>query len=318
MSFNYCGFRCAFGFGENWARRAQHQLSHPEWDSCCLEAAGQRGQRGGTGEIHPQELLAKHRDGTASSGHLQNLELEVFGIHCSPKEMLWSIKKQLLTAGDHYTEHSVGHATAAILPEDGNVFGTAFGAFVPLMLSPSLLLPFAFQIAARKTCKWKRRGPPWAQITLRAGVQIFLWINFTAADLGPEGSLRCWELCTCISKRHSLPHLSHSASKQDGSEGKLKSLVLHKRSRKSGIFPQFIQGTGGSLRNHETSAWGSGDREASLPILPVPPFPSPCSLFPIFPAPWHLLCRGTPVPFSFKDPDFGNLVFHSLPFLFWS
>lgn len=131
------------------------------------------GRRVAWGKLSPRIFLAKHREGTASSGHLQNLELEVFGIHCSPKEMLWSIKKQFLTAGDHYTEHSIGHATAAILPEDGNVFGTAFGAFVPLMLSPSLLLPLAFQIAARKTCKWKRRGPPWAQATLRIEVQIF-------------------------------------------------------------------------------------------------------------------------------------------------
>lgn len=106
---------------------------------------GSMGRGVAWGKFSPRSSLAKHKEGTASSGHLQNLELEVFGIHCSPKEMLWSIKKQFLTAGDHYAEHSVGHATAAILPEDGNVFGTAFGAFVPLMLSPSLLLPLAFK-----------------------------------------------------------------------------------------------------------------------------------------------------------------------------
>lgn len=105
------------------------------------------------GEIQPQEFLGKAVEGTASSGHLRNLELEVFGIYCSPKETLWSIKKRFPTAGGHYAEHSVEHATAAILPEDGNVFGTGFGAFVPLMLYPSFLLPFIFQIAARKTCK---------------------------------------------------------------------------------------------------------------------------------------------------------------------
>ena len=77
----------------------------------------------------------------------------MFGIYCSPEEMLWSIKKRFLAAGDHYAEHSIGHAAAAILPEDGNVFGTVFGAFVPLMLSPSLLLPLIFLIAARKTCE---------------------------------------------------------------------------------------------------------------------------------------------------------------------
>lgn len=74
------------------------------------------------------------RKSSPSSGHLQNLELEVFGIYCSPEEVLWSIKKRFLAAGDHYGKHSIGHAAAATLPEDGNVFGSEFGAFVPLML----------------------------------------------------------------------------------------------------------------------------------------------------------------------------------------
>lgn len=85
-----------------------------------------------------------------SSGHLQNLEPEVFGIYCSPEEVLWSIKTWFLAAGDHYGKHSIGHTTAAMLPEVGNVFGSEFGAFVPLMPSPSLLLPSIFQIAAKK------------------------------------------------------------------------------------------------------------------------------------------------------------------------
>lgn len=115
-----------------------------------MEAGELQGERGDVGEIQPQEFLGKAVEGTASSGHLRNLDLKVFGIYCSPEEMLWSIKKQLPAAGGHYTERSVEHATAAILPEDGNVLGTLFGA---LMLSPSFLLPFIFQIAARKTCK---------------------------------------------------------------------------------------------------------------------------------------------------------------------
>lgn len=95
-----------------------------------------------------------------SSGHLRNLEPEVFGIYCSPEEVLWSIKKRFLAAGDHYGKHSVGHAAAATLPEDGNVFGSEFGASVPLMLSPSLLLPLIFQVAARRTYK-RKGGRPW-------------------------------------------------------------------------------------------------------------------------------------------------------------
>lgn len=77
-------------------------------------------------------------------------------------------KKQLLTAGDHYTKGSAGHAAAAILPEDGNGFGTAFGAFVPLILSPSLLLPLSKLLQAEPASE--RGDSPWTKASLRVGV----------------------------------------------------------------------------------------------------------------------------------------------------
>lgn len=217
MSFNYCSFRAGVHSASGSIGQGELSTSSPILSEivAAWRLEGSVGRGVAWGKFSSRSSLAKRKGGTASSGHLPNLELEVFGIHCSPKETLWSIKKQFLTAGDHYAEHSVGHATAAILPEDGNVFGTAFGAFVPLTLSPSLLLPLAFQIAARKTCKWKRRGPPWAQATLRAGVRIFLWINSPATPPGPEGSLRCWELCTCP-QQETLSATSVSRCKQRG------------------------------------------------------------------------------------------------------
>lgn len=161
MSFNYCGFRT----GVHWASGSigQGELSTdspiPSEIAAVWRLEGSTGRGVAWGKFSLRSSLAKpSAEGTASSGHLQNLELEVFGIYCSPEEMLWSIKKRFLTAGDHYAKHSIGHATAAILPEDGNVFGTAFGAFVPLMLSPSLLLPLIFQIAARKNLQVKEEG----------------------------------------------------------------------------------------------------------------------------------------------------------------
>lgn len=143
----------------------------------------------GRGVAWGNSLAKPFAEGTTNSGHLQNLELEVFCIYCSPEEMLWSIKKWFLTAGDHYTEHSVGHATAAILPEDGNVFGTAFGEFVPLMLSPSLLLPVLFKMLQEKLASEGIGGHPWAKATLRVGVKIFLWSNTPASSPGAEQSL---------------------------------------------------------------------------------------------------------------------------------
>lgn len=156
MSFNYRDFR----IGVHWALRSigQGELSAdspiPSEIAAVRRLEGSAGRGAVWGKFSLRSSLAKpSAEGTASSGHLRNLELEVFGIYCSPDEMLWSIKKRFLTAGDHYAEHSVGHAAAAILPEDGNVFGTVVGTFVPLMFSSSLLLPLIFQIAARKTCK---------------------------------------------------------------------------------------------------------------------------------------------------------------------
>lgn len=129
-----------------------------------------------------------------SSGHLQNLEPEVFGIYCSPEEVLWSIKTWFLAAGDHYGKHSIGHTTAAMLPEDGNVFGSEFGAFVPLMPSPSLLLPSIFQIAAKKNLKGSVIGPVWhmrnrksmilPQVTREAGSNLR---NHEASAWGSTG-----------------------------------------------------------------------------------------------------------------------------------
>lgn len=177
MPFNYCGFRAGVHLALGRVGQGELSTSSPIPSEIVAAQRLKGGVARGVarGKFIPRSSLAKHKEGTASSGHLQNLELEVSGIHCSPKEMLWSIKKQFLTAGDHYTEHSVGHATAATPPEDGNVFGTAFGAFVPLMLSPSLPPPTpCFSNCCKKNLQVEEEGPSMGTAMLRAGVQIFL------------------------------------------------------------------------------------------------------------------------------------------------
>lgn len=165
MSSNYRGVRTgvhralrSIGQGEPSAHSPIRSEIAAVWR---LEGSAGRGLAWGKFSLG-SSLAKQSVEGTASSGHLRNLDLEVFGIYCSPEEMLWSIKKRFLTAGDHYAEHSVGHAAAAILPEDGNVFGTVFGAFVPLMLSPPSSCPLFFKLLQEKPASGKGGGPPWA------------------------------------------------------------------------------------------------------------------------------------------------------------
>lgn len=159
MSFNYRGFRTGVHRARRSIGRGELSADSPVPREVAavrrLEGSAGRGLAWGKFSLGTSSV-----EGTASSGHLRNLEPEVFGVYCSPEETLWSIKKRFLAAGDHYAEHSVGHAAAAILPEDGNVFGTVFWSICSInafSLPPSSC-PLFFKLLQEKPASERGGG----------------------------------------------------------------------------------------------------------------------------------------------------------------